>query len=279
MIMPFSRATMNADRTTGRYFQLLAALGQAVIATDAAGLITRWSPAAETLYGWRADEVIGRDILEVTPIDISRAQGQEIMQALARGELWSGEFQVKTRQGDSFIASVTDIPLRDEAQRVVGVVGVSAVSSAPTELRPLLSRFAAACDQTWPTLIRFNIDVPAKVSLSATEPHMIQLLAVLILLYGNALDGGSGVEVTAGAAEKSLFTDFGLASASSAMYIRIDRRNAHATYSVLRSLPHSAEPTKYAAALVRMVGGMLIAGTASGGLNAMHLFLPLELPQ
>jgi len=267
---------MNLDRTTERYFRLLEALGQAVIATDAAGMITLWSPAAETLYGWRADEVIGRDILEVTPMDMSRSQGQEIMQALARGELWSGEFHVRTRQGKSFTASVTDIPLLNEARTVAGVVGVSAVSRAPTKLRPLLTRFAAACDEIWPTQIGFNIEVAAKVSLPATEPHLIQLLAVLVLLYADTLDRGSDVEVTAGPAEKSLFTDFGLAFASSAMYIRIDRRNAHASYTVLRSLPLSAEPTKYVAALVRMVGGMLIAGTAPEGLSAMHLFLPFE---
>jgi len=265
---------MNVDRSTERYFQLLEALGQAVIATDAAGMITLWSPAAAALYGWPPEEVIGRDILEVTPMEMSRSQGRDIMQALARGELWSGEFQVRTRQGKAFAAAVTDIPLLDAARTVAGVVGVSAVSRAPTRLRPLLTRFAAACERIWPAQIAFHIDVPAKVNLPATEPHMIQLLAVLLLLYADALDLGSAVEVTAGAADKSVFTDFGLAFASPAMYIRLDRRNA--TYSVLRSLPLSAEPTKYVSALVRMVGGMLIAGTAPDGLSAMHLFLPLE---
>jgi hypothetical protein len=97
-----------------------------------------------------------------------------------------------------------------------------------------------------------------------------------MLLYADALDGGAGVDFTAGAADKSPFADFGLASESSALYVRIERRDAKPTYSVLRSLPFSAEPTKYASALVRMVGGMLIAGAAPDRLSAMHLLLPLQ---
>jgi len=267
---------MNIDRTTARYFQLLEALGQAVIVTDRDGVITLWSPAAEALYGGSADEVIGRNILDVTPMEVSRAQGAEIMQVLARGELSSGEFEVRMRGGKAATASVTDIPLLDEAGAVAGVIGVSAISRAPTKVRSLLKQFAYACDKVWPKQINFQIGVPAKVVIAAAEPHMIQLLAVLILVHADALDRGNGIEIVAGSAEKSPFADFGLAFVSSAVYIRIDRRSQHATYSVLRSLPLSAEPTKYAAGLVRMVGGMLISGSAPDGLNAMHLFLPLE---
>jgi PAS domain S-box-containing protein len=267
--------SMNVDPTTDRYFQLLEALDQAVIVTDAAGVILLWSDAASALYGRRAREVTGRNVLEVTPMEMSRAQGAEIMQVLGRGELWSGEFQVRTRGGKAAIASVTDIPLIGEGGSVSAVIGVSAVSRTPTRLRPLLKRFEKACNRIWPGQIKFAIDIPAKASLPAAEPHLMQLLAVMILLHADTLDRGSGLEMTAGGADQSPFADFGLAFASSALYIRIERRQ-HPTYSVLRSLPLSAEPTKYASALVRMVGGMLISSTAPEGLNAMHLFLPLD---
>ena len=267
---------MNVDRTTERYFQLLEALGQAVIVTDAAGVITRWSPAARTLYGWAADEVIGRNILEVTPMEMSRAQGAEILQALGRGELWSGEFPVRTRGGKAATASVTDIPLLDADGVVAGVIGVSAVSAAPTRLRPLFKRFEAACDKVWRGQITFQVEVPAKASVAATEPHMIQLLAVLVLLQADALERGNSIEIFAGEASTSPFADFGLAFASSALYMRVEQRNEQATYSVLRSLPLSSEPTKYVSGLVRMVGGMLISGSAPDAANAMHLFLQLS---
>jgi diguanylate cyclase (GGDEF)-like protein/PAS domain S-box-containing protein len=40
---------------------LIEHVSDAIIATDVAGMITRWNPAAEALYGWSAEEVIGRD--------------------------------------------------------------------------------------------------------------------------------------------------------------------------------------------------------------------------
>jgi PAS domain S-box-containing protein len=274
-----SDETIKVDRTTDRYFQLLEALGQAVIVTDPGGEITLWSPAAKTLYGWDAVEVIGRNVLEVTPMEVSRAQGAEILETLARGELWSGQFEVRIRGGKAATASVTDIPLLDENGAVAGVVGVSALSRAPTKLRPLLRKLASACDRVWPGQVSVKVEVPAKASLPAAEPHMIQLLAVLVLLHADTLDRGNGIEIIAGAADESPFRDFGLAFVSPAVYVRIARRDQRATYSVLRSLPISAEPTKYASGLVRMVGGMLISGAAPEGSDAMHLFLPLEQPR
>lgn len=39
--------------------RLLNAVGEAVIATDTEDFITFWNSAAESLYGWTADEAIG----------------------------------------------------------------------------------------------------------------------------------------------------------------------------------------------------------------------------
>ena len=47
--------------------RLLDAVGQAIIATDLQGRIIYWNRAAEELYGWSIEEVMGRPIVEVTP--------------------------------------------------------------------------------------------------------------------------------------------------------------------------------------------------------------------
>src|ERR1700682_3885733 len=102
------------DRPTHRYFSLLEALGQAAIATDASGLIVYWNEAAEDLYGFPREEAIGRNVLEGPPAAVSRTQAAEIMQTLANGEVWSGDFLVQARSGETFAASVTDIPLNPD---------------------------------------------------------------------------------------------------------------------------------------------------------------------
>jgi PAS domain S-box-containing protein len=55
--------------------QLLDAVGQAVMATSLDGTIQYWNAAAEQLYGWRADEVIGKSIIEVTSAGYDRGAG------------------------------------------------------------------------------------------------------------------------------------------------------------------------------------------------------------
>jgi PAS domain S-box-containing protein len=105
--------------------RLLDTVEQAVIATDLKGRITYWNAYAERLYGWPAAEAVGRDILEVTPAEGEEARASEIMARLAAGETWSGEFDVRRRDGTRFPALVTDTPIQDDAGRLVGVVGVS----------------------------------------------------------------------------------------------------------------------------------------------------------
>jgi PAS domain S-box-containing protein len=104
---------------------LLDAVDQAIIATDLAGRIQYWNAYAETLYGWRADEVLGRSVLEVTPAPEAEALAGEIMATLQAGQRWSGEFTVRRRDGRSFPALVIDSPVIDDDGKLVGVVGVS----------------------------------------------------------------------------------------------------------------------------------------------------------
>ncbi|MEK6975746.1 MAG: PAS domain-containing protein [Candidatus Thermoplasmatota archaeon] len=110
--------------------RLLASVGQAVIATDTSGIITYWGAGAVALYGWTAEEVLGRPIVEVTPSQTSRAQAEEIMTRLAAGKSWSGECVVSRKDGSSFTALVNDNPLLDDGGHLVGVIGVSQDISA-----------------------------------------------------------------------------------------------------------------------------------------------------
>lgn len=99
---------------------------QAVIGTHISGEIVYWNRAAEQLYGWSADEVLGRNIVEVTPSQPSREQAAAIMGRLQLGHSWSGAFLVRTRAGEEFEARVRDVPVQNARGDLVGIVGVSA---------------------------------------------------------------------------------------------------------------------------------------------------------
>jgi PAS domain S-box-containing protein len=122
--------------------RLLSHIGHAVIATDMAGRIVRWNPAAERLYGWTAEEILGRNIAEVTVPETGQEHGDDIMRALREGRPWSGGFTVVRKDGSLFSALVTDVGVRADDGRLVGILGVS--TDLGHALRPLLARSSDA---------------------------------------------------------------------------------------------------------------------------------------
>jgi PAS domain S-box-containing protein len=114
--------------------QMLDCTREAIIATDLEGRITFWNSHAEKLYGWKSEEVVGHNVVSVVPAAAAVADAESIMARLRQGEPWSGEFQVRTRDGREFDVSVINTPLRAENGRVVGFIGVS---SNVTELKRL----------------------------------------------------------------------------------------------------------------------------------------------
>ena len=124
--------------------QLLDAVGEAVIATDLDGIVQYWNEAAERLYGWTANEVLGVPITDVTfPFDIS-SDGHEVMGAATAGKTFSGQFSVQRRDGTTFTALVTNSPIWDEESGAFsGIIGVSADISDLTSAQELLARTAA----------------------------------------------------------------------------------------------------------------------------------------
>lgn len=104
---------------------LLNSMSQAVIATDVDGRVTAWNERAEQMYGWSASEAVGRHIFELTVPGTSQQQASEILERLAAGESWSGEFPVVRRDGVELLARVRNAPLRDDDGRHLGVIGLS----------------------------------------------------------------------------------------------------------------------------------------------------------
>jgi diguanylate cyclase (GGDEF)-like protein/PAS domain S-box-containing protein len=114
------------DPTKNRFHaRLLDAVGQAVIATDPLGKVIYWNRAAQELYGWSAQEAMGRPIVEVTPSEELAEQAEEIMGTLSHGRSWTGEFVVQRKDGTTFPALATDTPVHDEQGNLVAIIGIS----------------------------------------------------------------------------------------------------------------------------------------------------------
>jgi PAS domain S-box-containing protein len=105
----------------------------AVIATRGDGVVIYWNAAAERLYGWRASEAIGRNIVDLTPAPHTRDKSTEIMAFLQVGLTWMGHIVLRRRNGLPVAAFVMDFPVGDLGHGRGGVIGVS-VPKAQTRL-------------------------------------------------------------------------------------------------------------------------------------------------
>jgi PAS domain S-box-containing protein len=115
---------------------LLDAVGEAVVATSPDGSIIYWNRSAEKLFGWPAEQALGRNVLAVAPDERAVAEGEAIMERLRRGETWSGVFNLRDRHGGTFPAHVTNAPVRDERGELVAIIGVSRPLGDPTPVTP-----------------------------------------------------------------------------------------------------------------------------------------------
>jgi diguanylate cyclase (GGDEF)-like protein/PAS domain S-box-containing protein len=126
---------------------LLAAIGQAVVVTDAQGRVIFWNPAAERMHGWPASEALGQNASELVPPS-SAEQAREIADAISNGETWTGDFAVLRRDGTQFPAIVTDTPVFDDAGHLVAIIGVSTDISERKAAEEIAVALAAIVETT-----------------------------------------------------------------------------------------------------------------------------------
>ncbi|MCX6046758.1 MAG: PAS domain S-box protein [Chloroflexi bacterium] len=120
---------------------LLDVVEQAVIAIDQTGKIIYWNRFAEKLYGWRADEVHGRNAAEVIPNNTTQEQAAAMSTQFRDGKSWSGEFMVQRHDGTSFPAQVLNSPIYADGGVLLGFVGVSVDITERKQVQAALERY------------------------------------------------------------------------------------------------------------------------------------------
>jgi PAS domain S-box-containing protein len=125
----------------------------AIISKSLGGVITSWNRGAERLFGYTADEAIGRHITLIIPPDRQQEESL-IIERLKRGEQIDHFETVRMRKnGEMLDISLTISPVRDADGRIVGASKVArdisekrAAESALRESREQLRVFANSLD-------------------------------------------------------------------------------------------------------------------------------------
>lgn len=103
------------DRTQA----ILEALGEAVLVADADGTIRYLNPAAESLTGFRSEELIGQewDLWQCDPM--ATELHTEARTAAQKGQRWSGETLCRRQDGVMYHAALTVAPLFEPGEQRV----------------------------------------------------------------------------------------------------------------------------------------------------------------
>ena len=66
------------------------------------GVVVLWNPGAEKLFGWSADEAIGRNISELVFTEVP-SENEAISEALSKGQPWSGDYHSRRKDGSTVL--------------------------------------------------------------------------------------------------------------------------------------------------------------------------------
>jgi PAS domain S-box-containing protein len=109
-----------AEKARQQLAAIVESSNDAIISKDLNGRITSWNTGAERLYGYTAEEVIGRPVSILVPPDVSD-KFPAIMERLKRGERIEHDETVRVRKdGRRVDVSLTISPVRDADGQVVG---------------------------------------------------------------------------------------------------------------------------------------------------------------
>src|SRR5450631_2823326 len=154
---------MTGQRQALIFARLAAAIefsGEAIISTTLAGIITSWNPAAEKLYGYSSEEIIGKCGTLLMPVDRKGEVG-DIMAQIRAGEPVENFETIRARKdGTVFPICLTITPIRDADGTIIGS------SSTPRDITKQKEAFE--CAQHMAVIVQNSADAIVAQTLEGT---------------------------------------------------------------------------------------------------------------
>jgi PAS domain S-box-containing protein len=110
----------------------------AIISKDLKGKITSWNLAAERMFGYRPEEVIGKSILVLIPPDLHEEEAGLLKKLVAGNRIEHHETVRVTKTGERLDLSLTISPIRDGMGNVIGASKIAHDISLRKKMEALL---------------------------------------------------------------------------------------------------------------------------------------------
>jgi PAS domain S-box-containing protein len=116
--------SLAADAQARVRASLLESVGDAVIATTPDGTLTYLNSTGEQLFGWRSEELLGREAITTLAAPQSVEDAERILSSLLEGKRYVGRQKGTRRDGTTFAAQVTAWSVRDERNEIIGLAAI-----------------------------------------------------------------------------------------------------------------------------------------------------------
>ena len=111
---------LQSDEARFRLAAIVESSDDAIVSKDLTGIIRSWNAAASRLFGWKAEEIIGRSVLTLIPPEL-QSEEPEILRKLTSGERIDHYETVRIhKDGHRLEVSLTVSPVRDSRGKVIG---------------------------------------------------------------------------------------------------------------------------------------------------------------
>ncbi|MGN6588323.1 MAG: SpoIIE family protein phosphatase [Solirubrobacterales bacterium] len=181
-----------AERFRQHLAEVVRGTQDAVLSKDLDGIVTTWNPAAARLYGYTAEEAIGRHVSFIVPPD-HKDEEKVILDRVKRGERMDTYETERIRSDGARISvSLTVSPIRSPLRGLIGASVVARDITAEVRRRRAQEFLVAAS-----RLLDSSLDLQetARTIVSTAVPE----LAEICLIDFRRADGWYGDSVVAGA--------------------------------------------------------------------------------
>ena len=187
-------AEMALRGSEARLQDLVATLDLAsVLVRDLDGTVRFWSDGCRRLYGWAAEEAVGRSARDLFGAQASIPPA-EIEAALLRDGEWSGDLVHRRRDGAPVMVAVREVLRRDARGRPVAVMANAADVTALRRARAELRRLNADLEG------RVREEVAAREAAQTRAAHAERMQALGQLAGGVAHDFNNVLQAVMGGA-------------------------------------------------------------------------------
>lgn len=119
-LLLYRSSQRRVQAATRQFEALVASSNDAIASKTLDGVVTSWNAAAERIFGWRADQMIGQPMRRIFPPERQNEE-DEILARVQRGEsVTHFDTERLHAQGHHISVSVTISPLRDGLGRIEG---------------------------------------------------------------------------------------------------------------------------------------------------------------